>query len=194
MAPALHLAARVAAAELVLLILVAVLAERLVGWDWMIPAAIAAPLIGIQLWFDMRSRSRRLLPELCGAVGIAATAASLGLAGGTSTRLAIALWLILAARAVASIPFVRTQIRRLHHVSVPTAASDLAQVVGLAVAVLAVVSTPAVAAGAGAVAALTLAQLAWTRRPPIPAKTLGLRQVAVGIALVVITTTGVLAA
>ena len=30
------------------------------------------PLVGVELWFDMRSRSRRLIPELCGAVGIAA--------------------------------------------------------------------------------------------------------------------------
>ena len=72
----------------------------------------------------MHSRSRRLVPEFCGAVGIAAVAASVALAGGANTRIAVGLWLVLAARSLASIPFVRVQIARLRHGSGPVTVSD----------------------------------------------------------------------
>ena len=191
--PRSRLAARIALVELFALTSLTVFAVRSAGWICLVPVAIAAPLVGIELWFDMRSRSRRLVPELCGAVGIAAGAAAIALAGGTSTRLAVALWLILAARAVAAIPFVRTQIHRLRHGSTPVASSDRAQLAAVAVALIAVLLDPVVAAGAAAVFGLTLLQVIWVRRPPVPAKTLGLRQLALGLAIVAITATGVLA-
>ena len=86
------------AVELLLLTALAVVAVVLAGWAWLVPVALAAPLVGVELWFDSRSRSRRLVPELCGAVGIAAVVASVALAGGTEPRLAAGLWLVLAAR------------------------------------------------------------------------------------------------
>ena len=61
-----RLAARVAAAELI--ILAALVAGALVlaePWFWL-PAIVAAPLILVESWFDVRSRSRRLVPELAG--------------------------------------------------------------------------------------------------------------------------------
>ncbi|HZP28895.1 MAG TPA: YwiC-like family protein [Acidimicrobiia bacterium] len=191
--PRSRLAARVAGAELTVLAGAATVATVLAGWDWWIPVAGAAPLVGVELWFDMRSRSRRLLPELCGAVGIAAAGASVALAGGAGARLAVALWLVLAARAVASIPFVRLQVRRLHRGTVRTAPGDLAQGAGAAVAIAAVLVDGAVTAGAGAIAALALLQVLWARRPAIAAKTLGLRQMAAGFAVVAVTAAGVLA-
>jgi hypothetical protein len=39
---------------------------------------------------------------------------------------------------------------------------------------------------------LAVAQSSWVRRPPIPAKQVGLRQMAIGIALVAVTAAGVL--
>lgn len=187
-----RLAARIAMTELVALVALAFIAVGLAGWTWLVPAAVASPLVGVELWFDMRSRSRRLVPELCGAVGIAAAAASVALAGGASAAVAVALWLVFAARALAAIPFVRVQIRRLRHRSTPVDASDRAQVAGIAVALAAVAASTAVAAGAGAVAALAAAQLIWVRRPPVPAKTLGLRQLALGLTIVAVTAAGVL--
>lgn len=190
--PRSRVAAGFAAVELVLLAGLAAVAAGLAGWSWLVPVAVALPLVGIELWFDMRSRSRRLLPELCGAVGIAAVAASVATAGGADAWLAVALWIVLAARAVASIPFVRVQIARLRHGTGPVAVSDRAQVAGVAVAAVAVAVEPAVAAGAIAVALLAVAQAVWVRRPPVPAKVLGLRQLALGLAVVAITTAGVL--
>jgi hypothetical protein len=191
--PRSRLAASIAAAELALLLAFAVVAVVLAGWSWLVPVAIAAPLVGVELWFDMRSRSRRLVPELCGAVGIAGTAAAVALAGDMAAGLAAALWLVLAARAIAAIPFVRTQVQRLRHEGMSSRTSDAAQVAGLAVALGAIAIAPAVAAGAVAVVALAVAQFIWVRRPPVPAKTLGLRQLFLGLAVVCVTAAGVLA-
>lgn len=180
--PRSRLAASIAAAELALLLALAALAVVASGWRWLVPMAIAAPLVTVELWFDMRSRSRRLVPELCGAVGIALAAAS------------VALGLVLAARALAAIPFVRVQIDRLRHGSSTVRVSDRSQIIGALVAIVAVSIDPALLAGALAVGALLVAQVVWVRRPPVAAKVLGLRQLLLGLAVVAIAAAGVLAA
>lgn len=189
--PRSQLALRIAAVELTLLAGLVALTVTLAGWRWIVPVLIAVPLVAVELWFDMRSRSRRLVPELCGAVGISAAAASIALAGGADARLAVALWVLLSGRVITSIPFVRTQIGRLRHGPVSVASSDLAQAVGIAVAAVAVFADPAVLAGAIAVIAFACLQLVWVRRPPVPAKRLGLRLLFLGLAVVGITAVGV---
>ena len=189
--PRTRLAARIATAELAVLLALATSTVVLAGWAWLAPVALALPLVGIELWFDMRSRSRRLLPEVCGAVGIASVAASIALAGGEGARLAAALWLLLAARVIAAIPFVRVQIGRLRDAARSVKTSDLAQIAGAVVAAVAVSVDRSVALGAMAVAALLVAQLVWVRRPPVPAKVLGLRQLFLGVAVVAITALGI---
>ena len=120
--PRTRLAAGIAGAELAVLVTLAVVAGRWSGWVWLVPVAIAGPLVVVEMWFDMRSRGRRLVPELCGSIGIASVAAAIAIAGGETGRLAVGLWLVIAARAVASIPFVRVQIDRLRHGSGSTGA------------------------------------------------------------------------
>jgi hypothetical protein len=191
--PRTRFAAGIAAVELAVLAVLAVAATVRAGWTWLVPVGIAVPLVAVELAFDMRSRGRRLIPELCGATGISAVAASVALAGGVDARLAFALWLVLAARALASIPFVRIQIERLRHNDVRLSVSDGAQVAGVGVAGVAVAADAAVAAGAVAVAVLAIAQVVWVRRPPVPAKVLGIRQLCLGLAVVLITAIGVLA-
>lgn len=191
--PRTALAARVAAAELAVLAALGTVAVSRAGWSWLVPVAAAVPLVAVELWFDMRSRGRRLVPELCGAVGIAAVVAAVALAGGASAGLAAALWLVLAARSVASLPFVRVQIVRLRRGAGPVAASDRAQLLGLALAGAAVALDPAVAAGAVGVAAIAGLQVLWVRRPPVPAKVLGFRQLGLGLGLVALTAAGVIA-
>jgi hypothetical protein len=187
-------AAAVAAVEGTVLAVLALLALRAGGGRWLVPVALATPLVALELWFDMRSRSRRLVPELAGAAGISAAAAAIVLAGGEGARLAAALWMLLAARAVAAIPFVRVQIARLRHGRGPVRNSDLATAGGLALALVAVLVDHRVAAGAAAVAGLALLQALWVRRPPVPAKVLGLRQLLLGLAVVAVTAVGVAAA
>lgn len=78
------------------------------------PVLLGLLLAAVELWFDMRSRSRRLLPELVGAIGMGGVAAVIVLAGGGSGRLAAACWMILAARSVTAIVTVRDQVGGLH--------------------------------------------------------------------------------
>jgi hypothetical protein len=192
--PRTRLAAALVAAEAALLALLGGLALGAAGPAWLVPVAVATPLVGLELWFDMRSRGRRLVPELAGAFGIGATAAAIALAGGEGAALAAALWVVLAGRALAAIPFVRVQIARLRHGEGPVRTSDLATAVGIAVALVAVLVDHRLAAGAAAVSALALLQVLWVRRPPVPAKVLGLRQLLLGLAVVGVTAVGVVAA
>lgn len=186
-----HLARRVVAAEVAVLLALVAVARIDAGADWIAPFAIALPLFAVELWFDARSRSRRLVPELCGAVGISAVAASIALAGGESAALAAALWLVLAARAIASVPFARVQVLRLRAVPSPPRASDLAQLAGVAVAAIAVAVDDAVLAGAVAVLIVALAQRAWSRGAARPAKVVGFAQLGFGLAVVIATAIGV---
>ena len=189
--PRTRLAWRIAAGELAVLAAATSLALAGAGWRWTIPLAVAVPLFVTELWFDVRSRGRRLLPELCGAAGITAVAAAIVVAGDGSGALAVAVSLILAARAIASIPYVRTQIERLRHGSASTAGWRRFQVAGVLVALSAVAVERQVAAGAAAVLALVVAQVVWSRRPVPPARALGMRQLVLGLIVVAITALGV---
>ncbi len=188
-----QLATMIVVGELAVLLLLAVVAVDAAGWRWLVPVAVAMPLVAIELWFDIRSRSRRLVPELCGAVGISAVAASIILAGDEPARLAAAASSILAGRAIASIPFVRVQIARLRHGDAALAQSDVFQVLGGAVALASAAVDDRVLLGSLAVVALAVGQAMWTRRGPVPpAKVVGLRQMAFGFAVVAATAGGAL--
>ncbi len=97
-----------------------------------VPLAIAAPLVAVELWYDMRSRSRRLIPEIAGTIGIGSIAAAVALAGGESDLVAYGLWCVVAARSVAAIAYVRCQILRSHSRPAPRWHSDFGQIAALA--------------------------------------------------------------
>jgi hypothetical protein len=183
-------ARRVAGAELVLLVGLAAGALRLAGWTWLVPVGLAVPLVGVELWFDARSRGRRLVPELCGAVGMAALASAVVIAGGGGSTLAYAVWGVLAGRSLAAIPSVRVQILRLHRGEARRSQSDLAQVAGTLLAATTLVVEPAAAAGVVAVAATAGLRLVLVRRPPIPAVRLGAAEAVLGVLVVVVTAVG----
>ena len=187
-----RLALRIAIVELVVLASAVASAVALAGWSWLTPAVVAGPLVAIELSFDIRSRGRRLVPELCGAIGIAAVAASIVLAAGRDGGLAAGIWLVLAARAVGAVPFVRVQIRRLRRGQGLVWHSDVAQVASVALATVAVIADSRLVLGLAGVVTLALAQSVWVRRVPIPAKQVGLGQMAMGLALVAVTAVGVL--
>lgn len=155
------------------------------------PLIAIVPLVAVELWFDMRSRSRRLLPELLGAVGMGGVVAVIVLAGGGSGRLAAACWLILAARAVTAIVTIRDQVGRLH--SRPgnprlVLGADLA---ALAIAASALLVDRSAAVGAIAVAAVIVIQRVLNVRPTRRAVVLGVRQSLLGLTVVAATATGV---
>lgn len=185
-----RLALRVTIAELVLLAGAVAVAVAASGLVWVPVVAIAAPFVLVELWFDVRSRGRRLLPELCGAIGISGVAAAIVLAAGRGAALAAGLWVVLAARSVGAIPFVRVQIGRMRRGLRSTRSSDLAQVLAVGLGGLAVVLHRSMIAGLAGLVVLGALQLAWVRRPPVAPKQLGMRLMVLGVALVLVTAAG----
>ena len=192
--PRTRLAERVAAAEATLLaVLVAVAAVTAHDGHWWIPAVVAAPLVAVELAYDIRSRRRRLVPELTGAVAIAAVVAAVVVAGDGDPHLAAGLWLILAARVTTSIPHVRAQIDRLHSRDWQPGlvlVSDLAAVV---VAGVAVVLDERIIVGAAVLIAVVVVQQVRRRRPVAPVKIIGVSQMVLGFAVVAASAIGVAA-
>jgi hypothetical protein len=186
------LARRIGLAELSAIAALGAAALLLAGWHWLVPIAVALPLFGVELWYDVRSRGRRLVPELCGAIGMGAVAAAIVVAGDGDVRLAVAAWLILAARSVGAIAFIRIQIARLHRGVANTRSSDLFQLLAIAVAAVAAAVDPDVMLGSLAVLVIGALHLVWVRSSPVPpAKVLGIRQMALGFGLVAATAIGV---
>ena len=191
--PRTRLARRVAVAELTALAALVISAWIASGSPGGVPLLAAAPIGVVEAWFDVRSRGRRLVPELAGAVAVASVAAMIVLAGGRSATLAFALWSVLAARAVTSIPWVRAQVARLH--ARPTATNGLvvADLAALALAAGAAALDRRLLAGAVAAAIGVAVQRWWARSAPPRAVVLGLRQTALGFGLAIVTAVGVLA-
>jgi hypothetical protein len=190
--PRTRLATRIAIVELALLAALGSVALVTADWAWLVPIGIATPLVAVELWFDIRGRSRRLIPELCGSIGITAVAAAIVVAGGGSNRLALTASMILAARAVASIPFVRTQIARLRHGSAALAPTDAFQIAGATLAAAAVAVDSRAILGAIAVVVIAAFQATTMRRRKIPvAKVIGMQQMMLGLTVVAATATGV---
>lgn len=86
----------------------ALLTSDFVFWP---PLVLAVPFALAQLWFESRNRGKELLPELSGAVALLAVASTIALAGGWELYQSLALWIILAARTVGSIIYIRARLR-----------------------------------------------------------------------------------
>lgn len=186
-------AERVAVTELVAAVALGafaiVTAEAAFWW----PLVAAGPLVLVELAYDVRSRSRRLIPELAGSASMAAVAAVIALAGGSGTAVAAGLWCVAAARAVAAVGFVRTQLRRGKQQPFSVGTSDGLQLVavGLVAAgwVIDAVSTP----GLAAVVVVGLVNAALVRRPVPTVPVIGAQQVVLGLAVVLAAGLGALA-
>jgi hypothetical protein len=184
-------AARIATVEV--LVLVGLVVSAALGADarFWLPLLAAAPLVSIELWFDMRSRSRRLLPELSGTVGIGSAAAAIALAGGAEAVLALGLWVVIAARAAAAIPYARTQVFRARGRPHSVWHSDLAQALAVGAVTSAWVIDAVPFAAAAAIVAVAVFNVGAVRATPRPAKVIGLQQMFFGIAIVIITAVAV---
>jgi len=181
----------IAISEAVIIVGLVALASLTASGAFWIPLVIASPLVAVQLGFDARSRSRRLLPELAGAIAISAVVGAIVLAGGGAGTLAAALWLIVAARVIASIPFVRLHVWRLHGRSARPATALAAQVIAVATAAVAAVLDRQVLAGTGTIVAVAVYQAVAVRRKPWSARALGIEQTIVGVTVVIVTALGV---
>ena len=189
-----RLAMRILTVEMIVLVGLAVWSVTTSDHRFWVPLAIAAPLVAVELWYDMRSRSRLLIPEIAGTIGIGSVAAAVALAGGESTLIAGGLWCVVAARSVAAITYVRCQILRSHSRPAPRWHSDLGQLAALVAVIVgwALGAVPLVAVVA--IAALATFNTAGLSRPPSRPVVIGLQQMVFGFVVVAVTAIGVAAA
>lgn len=82
--------------------------------DFLRPVLLALPLAAVQLAYDARNRSRKFIPELCGALALAMIAPIIAMLGGWSLAAGLGLWIALAWRDATSILYVRARLKREH--------------------------------------------------------------------------------
>jgi hypothetical protein len=127
------------------------------------------------------------VPELAGTIGMGSVAAAIALAGGLEEGIALALWCVVAARSVAAVPYVRTQVLRTRSNPPPTWPSDLAQMCAVAFAAAGATFGSVPGAAVVTIVLVALLNIVLVRRPPKPAVQIGIQQVIVGIVVVVTT-------
>lgn len=156
-----------------------------------IPVIVAVPFALVALRADAHSKNRALLAELAGSIAMGATVAAITIASGWDPAPAFGLWLVLAARDVAAIVLVRGQVRRVH--GRPTGATTIYIVQATAIGIVAVAAAAGAVPWLGVVAIglVGLVAVVSLNRPPVPAKVIGWTQMAVGLAVVLLTATGV---
>lgn len=186
-----RVALAVGAAELVLLAALATTAVLIAEQPFWVPLLVAGPLLVTELVYDIRSRGRRLIPELAGSIGVASVAAMIVLAAGHELLAAIGVWAVLAARAVTSIPHVRDQIRRLHGRPTAAAGPILADAAAVLLAGAAAIAVPELLGGTVAIFTVVVAQRIGALRPAATAVAIGIRQSILGVTVVVLTWLGV---
>jgi hypothetical protein len=158
------------------------LAIKTGGAAFLLPLLLATPCVIVQLFYDSRGRSRALIPELAGSISTGAVATAIAISGGWPRPAAFGLWVILAARSVPTILYVRARLRQLHGKQASRSAVIFVHV--LAVLVLIALAAVQLAAYSAVIAMLILLMRAIigfsNSDRQITAKRLGLREVALG--------------
>ena len=105
------IAERFAVLYLLVGLLAASLAVKTGGFTFLLPLIFAVPVAIVQLAFDSLGRSRSLIAELAGAAATGSLASAIALSGGWPRATAFALWVIMAARSIPTILYLRTRLR-----------------------------------------------------------------------------------
>ena len=163
------------------LVLAATTAQEPFWW----PISIAAPLVLIQLRYDLDNRGREILPELTGPVALGAAAPMMMLADGLDWRWAVGAWIVLTARIVPSILLVRVQIRRAKDQSFNTAPTTVAGIGSIAAVWVSALTGWAPWLSVVAAVLIAIWDSISMNRPPVPAKTIGWTQMAVGLVVAI---------
>lgn len=162
------------------------------SFAFLLPLAVAAPLALVQLWEDAAGRSRGLLPEIAGSIAMGSVAASVSLAGGASWPSAIGLWVVLAARFVPTILYVRARLAALHGKQAARWPSLLAHASALAVvAALAYAKVLPLLAVLMITVLFARALYGFSRQWPSTAKRVGFSEIAFGALTVFAVAAGV---
>lgn len=143
-----------------------------VGAKPLLPLLAAMPFAAMHFAFDLRHGGRTLAAELAGAIAPAATAAAIMLAAHSSGGVALALWSLLAARAIVSILYVRSTLRGESR-ELMLAAHAAAVAVAAALAFAGIVSF-------GAVAAMIVLLLRALPKRSLSARGVGIRELGYG--------------
>jgi hypothetical protein len=164
----------------------------LAGLDMLLPLVLSAPLVAVLLAGTLVNRGRDLLPELAGPSALAATAASLGVAGGEALDMALALWVILLARNIPSILYVRARLRLDKHK--PAALAPVLAINGIAVVGVLVLALAGLAPGLAVLAvtllALRAAIMLAPNRPQVRVQTIGFMEMGLGLLTVLLAAVG----
>lgn len=169
-----------------------ILAALTAGPEALWPLLFATPLLMTHLTYEMRGDTRQLLPELTGPAALAANAACITLAGGWQPDPALALWIIVVARAIPSVLYVRARLRLERGQTAPIGPALVTQAAGIAfVALLALAGLTHWLA----VLALTLllARAAYglsSYRRRVPAKIVGFQEIGYGLLTVLLVALG----
>ena len=158
----------------------------------LVPIALSAPLLIVQLGYDARGRSRDAPAELAGAVATGAFAASMVLLDDWSLGLALGVWSALAVKGVATVLYVRARLRLQRGAPVSRSLPVIAHVVGVFVLWAGTIGgmTPWTApVGMGLLTLRAAAGLSGAsgRRP---AKVVGLQELAFGVGYVLLVAVG----
>ena len=106
------LADRLAILYITLAIVCFTIAAMTVSKEWLLPFVIAVPLVLVQLVYDALGHSRKLIPEIAGALAVGSISTAIALAGGWSMATAYALWIIVACRHAPTILYLRVLLSR----------------------------------------------------------------------------------
>jgi hypothetical protein len=164
----------------------------LAGWRALVPFLVLSPLLAVYGAFDVQNQARRLLPELAAPMGLAASAPAIALAGGWEWTGAAVLWLLLQARAVPSILYVRARLRLERGNSIDRRPSSLAHLaaVALGAALWKANLSPLLTAAVLVVLLARAARGLSTHRRPAKAKEVGFSELAFGLTYVLATVLG----
>lgn len=164
------------------------------GLPVILPLIPAYGVALIQVWlFDIRGNSRHWMPEVIGAVVMSAFAVSIALAGGWSIAFALALAIIIIARAIPTIFYVRARLRQIKSGNTNTRPQTAILLHGLAVILIIGLRLLNLVPTLTIFATLILLGRAIyfiRQNQDVPAKIVGMQEIIFGLILVISTAIG----
>lgn len=158
------------------------------SWAVLVPLALSAPLIAVQLWQDSQNQGRSLLAEVAGAMATGAFASSIVMMRRWEMIPALALWLALAARGATSVLYVRSRLRLERGKPAMRGATLATHVAGLAILAVAAASAllPWTAPAAMGILTVRAAVGLSSIRKPRPPKVVGMLEMVYGLGFAVL--------
>jgi len=162
------------------------LALRTSGEEFLLPLVFAAPIAIVQLSYDSVGKSRALVAELSGSLSTGALATAIAICGGWPRPLAAVLWVLIAARSVPTILYLRARLRLLRHKPASTRITILAHLLAVVVTLVLVWEQVAPWLALLAIVILLIRACAGLRSVmPITPQRLGVRELLFGVFTVV---------